>query len=65
MMKKNSYYRSRNNNISPIKKPPNKYQKREINSYQSLDMPYSFSNSIKIKSQTPTPPLIDSYGNWI
>tara|TARA_B110001469_G_scaffold64555_1_gene61821 strand:+ start:2455 stop:4089 length:1635 start_codon:yes stop_codon:yes gene_type:complete len=65
MMKKNSYYRSRNNNISPIKKPPNKYKKREINSYQSLDMPYSFSNSKKINSQTPTPPLIDSYGNWI
>ena len=63
MMKKNVNYWSAINSVSPIKKPPNKYQKREIQNWKGNFMPSSGRSSTN--NSIPTPPLIDSYGNWI
>lgn len=62
MMKKNVNYWSALNSISPIKKPPNKYKKRKKD-YQGHFMPSSGRSSTN--NSRPTPPSIDSYGNWI
>jgi len=63
MMKKNVNYWSAINSVSPIKKPPNKYQKREIQNWKGNFMPSSGRSSTN--NSIPAPPLIDSYGNWI